>query len=247
MTSVEAPRVVSDEQWTAARLELLEWEKDLTRARDVLNRMRRALPAKRVEHAYRFTGRAGPADLVDLFEGRSQLIVAHLMYAPGWDGACPGCSMLADSIGDPAHLHARDTTLVAVSRAPYPMLAAYRERMGWAFPWYSCAGTTFNRDFHLDPSQGFNYRGPADLKATGLGSIPEADEVGGISVFRRDGADILHTYSTFARGVDLLLGAYNWLDLTPNGRGEGWDGQPDLTGEGVGWVRRRDEYRTGRR
>lgn len=246
----ELTRVVSPEQWMAARLELLEWEKDLTRARDVLNRMRRALPATLVEREYRFTGPDGPVGLADLFEGRSQLIVAHLMYAPEWEGACPGCSMMADGVGDPAHLHARDTTLVAVSRAPYPKLAAYRARMGWAFPWYSSAGTTFNRDFHLDPSKGFNYRDAEELKATGLGSITEADEVGGISVFRREGAGelgsrpdaVLHTYSTFARGVDLLLGVYNWLDLTPNGRGEGWDGQPDLSGEGVGWVRRHDEY-----
>ncbi|MGQ0846829.1 MAG: DUF899 domain-containing protein [Sporichthyaceae bacterium] len=245
MTSTELPRVVSPEQWLAARQELLEWEKDLTRARDVLNRMRRALPAKLVERFYAFTGPDGSASLADLFEGRSQLIVAHLMYAPEWDGACPGCSMMADSIGDLAHLHARDTSLVAVSRAPYPRLAAYRKRMGWTFPWFSCAGTTFNSDFHLDPSNGFNYRDPAELKQSGLGSIAEADEVGGISVFRRDGADVLHTYSTYARGVDLLLGAYNWLDLTPSGRAEGWDGTPDLSGEGVAWVRRHDEYRRG--
>ncbi len=242
MTSVDLPRVVSSEQWLAARLELLEWEKDLTRARDVLNRMRRALPAEVLDRDYTFGGPGGPASLADLFDGRSQLIVAHLMFAPEWDGACPGCSMMADSIGDPAHLHARDTTLVAVSRAPYPKLAAYRERMGWTFPWYSSAGTTFNADFHLDPANGFNYRDPEALKQSGLGSITETDEVGGISVFRRDGSDILHTYSTYARGVDLLLGVYNWLDLTPSGRAEGWDGQPDLTGEGVGWIRRHDEY-----
>lgn len=228
MRSVELPRVVSPEQWLAARQELLEWEKDLTRARDVLNRMRRALPARRVERAYTFGGPHGPVTLAELFDGRSQLIVAHLMFAPEWTGACPGCSMLADSIGDLAHLHARDTTLVAVSRAPHPQLAAYRERMGWTFPWFSSAGTTFNRDLHLDPSSGFNYRDP--------------DEVGGISVFRLDGDDVLHTYSTFARGVELMLGPYNWLDLTPTGRAEGWDGQPDLSGEGVGWVRRHDEY-----
>jgi predicted dithiol-disulfide oxidoreductase (DUF899 family) len=240
--TTELPRVVPTEQWLAARLELLEWEKDLTRARDVLNRMRRALPAKLVEAEYTFTGPDGPAGVADLFDGRTQLIVAHLMYAPDWSGACPGCSMMADSIGNLAHLHARDTSLVAVSRAPYPQLAAYRERMGWTFPWFSSAGTTFNRDFHLEPSQGFNYRDAAELGGTGLGSIAEADEVGGVSVFRRDGAQILHTYSTYARGVDLLLGAYNWLDLTPTGRAEGWGGQPDLTGEGVGWVRRHDEY-----
>lgn len=222
MTSVDLPRVVSPEQWLAARQELLEWEKDLTRARDVLNRMRRSLPARRVGREYTFTGRLGPVSLGDLFDGRSQLIVAHLMFAPEWTGACPGCSMLADSFPHLAHLHARDTTLVAVSRAPYEQLAAYRERMGWTFPWFSSAATAFHEDFHLDPA---------------------TDEAGGISVFRRDGEDLLHTYSTCARGVDLLFGPYNWLDLTPSGRAEGWDGQPDLSGEGVAWVRRHDEYR----
>lgn len=237
----DLPRVVSPEQWLAARLELLEWEKDLTRARDVLNRMRRGLPAKLVERDYTFDGPGGLVGLTDLFEGRSQLIVAHLMYAPGWEGACPGCSFLGDWIGELTHLHARDTTLVAVSRSPYAELAAYRARMGWTFPWYSSA-TTFNRDFHLDPANGFNHRDPSRLKATGLGSIAEADEVGGISVFRRAGPNVLHTYSTYARGVESMLGAYNWLDLTPAGRGEGWDGMPDLDGQGVGWVRRHDEY-----
>lgn len=175
------------------------------------------------------------------------------MFGPGWDGACPGCSFHADQIARPEHLHARDTTVVAVSRAPYPQLAAYRERMGWTFPWYSAAGSTFPYDFgvaldeRIAPIR-WNYRTPEELRASGLGALAEAEELNGVSVFLRVGEPesehVLHTYSTYARGVESLLGTYMWLDLTPLGRGEGWDGMPDLGNRGLNWVRRHDEYAT---
>ena len=144
---MDHPRVVSRAEWRAARVRLLELEKSLTRARDALNRMRRELPAVRVAQRYEFTGPAGTATLLDLFGGRRQLIVQHVMFGPGWGRACAGCALQADALGHLAHLHARDTAFVAVSRAPYAELAAFRKRMGWTFPWYSSAGSTFNYDF----------------------------------------------------------------------------------------------------
>ena len=210
------PKVVDRRAWQAARMSLLAVEKELTRARDALNVARRTLPAVRVEKDYRFTGAAGETTLPELFQGRRQLIVVHLMYSPGWDAPCTGCAFQADSIGEVAHLHARDTTLVGVSRAPHPKLEAFRRRMGWTFPWYSSFGSDFNDD--LDVSE------------------PERN---GVSVFLRSGTDVLHTYSTYGRGVELLLGTYMWLDLTPLGRQEGWGGAPD---RGRDWIRLHDEY-----
>jgi len=210
------PKVVGRQEWQAARLSLLAVEKELTRARDALNAARRTLPAVRVEKDYRFTCTDGETTLPAMFEGRGQLIVVHLMYGPNWDAPCTGCAYQADSIGELAHLHARDTTLVGVSRAPYPKLEAFRRRMGWTFPWYSSFGSDFNYDHHV--------------------SEPERN---GVSVFLRSGEEVLHTYSTYGRGVELLLGTYMWLDLTPLGRQEGWGGTPD---RGRDWVRLHDEY-----
>jgi predicted dithiol-disulfide oxidoreductase (DUF899 family) len=196
------PRVVSRRQWVAARSSLLAVEEELARARDALTLARRTLPAVRIDTAYRFAGPGGETTLPALFDGRRQLIVVHLMYAPGWDAPCPGCALLADGIGDLAPLHARDTTLVAVSRAPFGELAACRRRRGWSFPWYSSFGGTFDADFQV---------------------LRGGREVSGVSVFLRSGADVLHTYSTYGRGVEPLLGAYTWLDLTPLGRQDGRD------------------------
>lgn len=244
------PKVVDRETWLLARRALLELEKEETRWRDRINRARRALPATRVEQRYRFTGPAGTRSLADLFEGRRQLIVLHLMFGPGWGRSCAGCAFHADAIGNLAHLHARETTLVAVSRAPHAELAAFAERMGWTFPWYSSAGSTFNYDFGVSLDERvapvlWNYRTADELRRAGLGGLAEAEELNGVSVFLRPGESdtVLHTYSTYGRGVELLLSTYMWLDLTPFGRGEGWDGMPDL-GQGLGWVRLHDEYAT---
>jgi predicted dithiol-disulfide oxidoreductase (DUF899 family) len=238
------PRVVDRQEWRAARVSLLAVEKELTRARDALNVARRTLPAVRVGKDYRFTGAGGEATLAGLFEGRRQLIVVHLMYGPGWAGPCPGCAFQADSIGELAHLNARDTTLVGVSRAPYADLAAFGRRMGWTFPWYSSFGSDFNYDFHVSQDERiapieWNYRTRSELQDAGLGDVARMEELNGVSVFLRSGEDVLHTYSTFGRGVELLLGTYMWLDLTPLGRQEGWGGTPD---RGRDWVRLHDEY-----
>lgn len=249
------PKVVDRETWLLARRALLELEKEETRWRDRINRARRALPATRIERRYEFQGPEGTCSLADLFAGRRQLIVLHLMFGPGWGRSCSGCAFHADAIGNLAHLHARDTTLVAVSRAPYAELAAFAERMGWTFPWFSSAGSTFNYDFGVSLDERvapvlWNYRTAEELRRAGLGALAEAEELNGVSVFLRpdafgtDAGTVLHTYSTYGRGVELLLSTYMWLDLTPFGRGEGWDGMPDL-GEGRAWVRLHDEYATG--
>lgn len=248
---MEAPAVVDRATWLFARRALLELEKDATRYRDRLNRARRALPAVRVEQPYEFTGPDGVRTLAELFEGRRQLIVLHVMFAPGWGRSCAGCAFHADAIGTLAHLHARDTTLVAVSRAPYLELAPFARRMGWTFPWYSSAQSTFNYDFGVSLDERiapirWNYRTAEQLCRAGLGALAAAEELNGVSVFLRPegkAAEVLHTYSTYGRGVELLLGTYMWLDLTPFGRGEGWDGTPDLGG-GLDWVRLHDEYGT---
>jgi predicted dithiol-disulfide oxidoreductase (DUF899 family) len=244
------PQVVDPGTWLLARRALLELEKEETRWRDRINRARRALPAVRVEQPYEFQGPSGMRTLADLFEGRRQLIVLHLMFGPGWGRSCAGCAFHADSLGNLAHLHARDTTLVAVSRAPYAELVPFARRMGWTFPWYSSAGSTFNYDFGVSLDERiapvrWNYRSADELRRAGLGALAEAEELNGVSVFLRPdaGAEVVHTYSTYGRGVELLLGTYLWLDLTPFGRGEGWDGMPDLGG-GLDWVRLHDEYGT---
>ncbi|MBA3743646.1 DUF899 domain-containing protein [Sporichthya sp.] len=251
---MDTPAIVDPATWLQARRALLELEKEETRRRDRINRARRALPAVRVEQPYEFTGPDGVRTLAELFDGRGQLIVLHLMFGPGWGRSCAGCAFHADAIGNLAHLHARDTTLVAVSRAPYSELTAFAERMGWTFPWYSSAGSTFNYDFGVSLDERvapvlWNYRSAEDLRQAGLGALAEAEELNGVSVFLRPESppdavpDVLHTYSTYGRGVELLLGTYMWLDLTPHGRGEGWDGMPDLGG-GLNWVRLHDEYGT---
>jgi len=226
------PRVVSPDEWRTERLRLLAREKELTRARDVLNEERRALPAVLVRKDYAFETATGPARLIDLFEGRRQLIVYHFMFHRETGEGCSGCSHLADNVPHLAHLNARDTTLVFVSRAPLAEIEPFKRRMGWLVPWHSSWGSDFNYDFHvtLDESVApleYNYRtGPA-LEASGL--PPHfAGELHGVSVFLRDGDRVLHTYSTYARGPEPMLATYAWLDITPFGRGEGWDGMPNL-------------------
>lgn len=258
------PEVVSREEWLAARKELLIKEKELTRARDRVNADRRRLPMVRIDKPYTFTGPDGVVGLAELFEGRPQLVMHHFMWdfdiGPNWhehprDTGCPSCSSAADGIGDLRQLHVRNTTLVAVTRAPYDKLAAYRERMGWTFPWYSSDGSDFNYDFHatLDDRIApvlFNFRTEAELAEAGT---PWTEgmrwDYPGISAFLRVGDEVFHTYSTFGRGIEEFHNGYPYLDLTALGRQETWEepaGRAVPLGLEVGGpaMRLPDEYET---
>ncbi|PND34177.1 DUF899 domain-containing protein [Achromobacter pulmonis] len=215
--------VVSQAQWNAAREALLRREKELTRAQDALARERLALPWVRVSKPYRFEGPDGVLDLAGLFQGRSQLIVYHFMYAPEWEEGCVGCSFLADHMeGALMHLRQHDVTVAAVSRAPYASLAAFKRRMGWRFDWYSSQGDDFNLDL------GASLRPPD-------GAIE--DRPGASAFFLDPDGEIFHTYSAFDRGVERLAGAYNYLELAPLGRNE--NGPHFNLGD---WVRHHDRY-----
>lgn len=216
------PPIVSRDEWLAARTTLLTREKEATRARDRLNAERRRLPMVKIDKEYLFEGPNGKASLLDLFDGRSQLIIYHFMFDPSWDEGCPVCSFLVDNIGHLAHLHARDTSLILVSRAPLRKIEPFQTRMNWTIPWFSSYGSDFNYDFEATTDEG---------------------EDGGLSVFLREGENIFHTYSTTARGVDLLHGTYNYLDLTPLGRQESWEEQPGRsTPSDDHWLRYHDKY-----
>lgn len=240
------PTIASRDAWTVARKELLAAEKAPTRALDRLNAQRRALPMVPVDKPYLFDTPDGEATLLGLFEGRRQLIVYHFMFHRDRGEGCPGCSFLVDNIGHLAHLHARDTTLALVSRAPLEELERCKARMGWTLPWYSSWGSDFNYDFHVTQDETvapveYNYRGRDEMLALGEhGNL--AGELPGVSVFLRDGARVFHSYSSYARGLDMLLTTYRYLDLTPLGRGEGWDGMPDIDGKGMHWQRLHDRY-----
>ena len=234
MTAVaaELPAVAAREEWLAARLDLLKKEKEYTRMRDTLNAERRRLPMVKVAKDYRFRSPNGEKRLVDLFEGRRQLIIHHFMWIDAASEGCPGCSMLVDTVGNLVHLNAANTTLAFVSRAPLAQLEAFRARMGWAIPIVSSAGTDFNYDFHATSDESiapveYNYRSKEELERLGQ-SYHVKGEQPGASVFLRDGERVYHSYSTYGRGLDALLATHSWLDLTPFGRGEGWDGMPDL-------------------
>jgi len=227
-------KVVSSEKWLTARKKLLVKEKTFTRLADKLSKERRALPWEAVTKDYVFDGPGGKETLSQLFDGRSQLVVYHFMFGPDWDAGCPHCSRWADNFnGIIAHLNQRDVTLVAVSRAPYEKLAAYRQRMGWSFKWVSSFGTDFNFDFHVSftPEEMKNKKAFYNFKMQN----PDASEREGVSVFTTDAkGKVFRTYSTFARGIELLNLDYKYLDVVPKGRDEG--------GRGPFWVRRRDEY-----
>jgi len=239
MTSMrDLPEVVSREEWLAARRALLVQEKELTRARDRVNADRRRLPMVRVDKVYEFEGPDGTVSLLDLFDGRPQLVMHHFMFGPDWDEGCSSCSSAADGIAGLRQLHVRSTTLVAVSRAPYPKLAAFRERMGWTFPWYSSYGSDFNYDFHatLDDRVApvlLHFRTEAELAEAGTpwtgGPWTEdmrGTEMPGISAFLRVGEEVFHTYSTFGRGIEDFHNGYPYLDLTALGRQEDWEEPP---------------------
>jgi predicted dithiol-disulfide oxidoreductase (DUF899 family) len=221
------PQVVSLEHWQATRRRLLEKEKQATRASDALAAERRRQPVVAIEKDYVFEGARGEASLLDLFEGRRQLVLYHFMFAPGVDGwpeaGCPGCSFFVDQIGELSHLHARDTSLVLVSRAPLARLEHYKRRMGWTVPWYSSSASDFNVDFGVTRPEG---------------------ETFGLSIFLRDRERVLRSYFTSQRGVEALGSTWTFLDLTPLGRQESWESSP--TGRPqtppYEWWRRHDEY-----
>lgn len=228
--------VVSSDQWIARRKALLAREKELTRLRDQIARERRALPWERVEKSYVFDTPEGPRSLAELFQGRRQLLVQHFMFAPGWEQGCPSCSFMADHVdGMSMHLAHREVTFVAVSLTALTEIERFRQRMGWQFNWVSSHGTDFNRDFGVTftPEEvasghiGYNY---------GEWSLA-GEEWPGISVFYRDGAgNVFHTYSTYGRGVEVMMGTYAMLDLLPKGRGE-----RDVPHK-MEWVRHHDRY-----
>jgi predicted dithiol-disulfide oxidoreductase (DUF899 family) len=241
------------EEWLAARLELLEAEKELTRRSDELAQRRQALPWVRIDKQYRFETDEGAASLADLFRGRSQLLIYHFMFGPEYTAGCPSCSAIADGFdGSVVHLANHDITLAAVSRAPIAKLQAYKRRMGWTFPWASSLGSDFNFDFSVRVTEeqqraggvDYNYRrepqwdlrgsaGPvAEMAAmTGTDAATYTRERPGMSAFTLDNGVVYHTYSTYARGLDGLWGMYQWLDRAPKGRNE----------TGI-WWRRHDEY-----
>ena len=227
-------KVVSSEKWMAARKKLLVKEKQLTRLADKLSKERRALPWEAVTKEYVFEGPDGRQTLAELFDRRSQLVVYHFMFGPDWDAGCPHCSRWADNFnGIIVHLNQRDVTLVAVSRAPYAKLAAYRQRMGWSFKWVSSFGTDFNFDFRVSftPEEMAKKKAFYNFKMQN----PDAPEREGVSVFAKDAKGrVFRTYSTFARGIEALNLDYKYLDVVPRGRDEG--------GRGPFWVKRHDEY-----
>lgn len=239
------PEITDATRWRDARLELLAKEKEFSRLRDEINEARRRLPMVEVSKPYAFDGRGGPAELADLFQGRRQLLVYHFMFEPDWTEGCPSCSYIIDNVGNQAHLHARDTTLAVVSRAPLERLEEYRKRMGWEVDWYSSGRSDFNDDFGVtfNESEGrreYNYRD--------MSGDPEwhgwVGEQPGVSAFLSDDGRIFHTYSSYGRGLDLLAGTYNWLDLTALGRQEEWE-QPSGRADGstpMAWLHRHDQY-----
>ena len=229
-------RIVTRDEWLAARKQHLRKEKELTRLRDRLSAERRALPWVKVEKNYVFDTPEGKKTLADLFDGRSQLIVQHFMLGPGWEEGCVGCSFGADHVdGARLHFEHRDVTFVAVSRAPLPQLAAFKKRMGWRFTWVSSFGSDFNYDFNVSFTKDDEAKGKAFYNFE-LRDF-ESEEMSGISVFYKDGnGDIFHTYSTYARGDELLSSAYMYLDLVPKGRDEADLPYPSA------WWRHHDKY-----
>ncbi len=233
---MKAPQVVTREKWLAARKKLLASEKDFTKQRDRLSAARRQLPWVKVEKSYVFEGPDGKESLSDLFAGRSQLIVYHFMLGPGWEQGCPSCSYLSDHIdGALAHLGARDVTLAVVSRAPLKEIEAFKKRMGWRFKWVSSHGSDFNSDYHVSFTEAEMAKGMVEYNYT-LAEFP-SEEAPGVSVFAKNAAgEVFHTYSAYARGLDILIGTYNYLDLVPKGRDE------DELPWTMAWVRHHDRY-----
>ncbi len=228
--------IVSEAEWLVARRDLLTREKEFTRQRDALSAARRQLPMVKVDKDYIFEGPKGKETLSDLFDGRSQLVVYHFMLGPGWGEGCKSCSYLADHFdGANWHLPHRDVTLVVISRAPLAEINTYKKRMGWRFKWVSSYGNDFNFDYHVSATEKEKATGKMYYNYQIQDWLNE--EMPGLSVFLKDEeGDVFHMYSTYARGLDILVGAYNFLDLTPKGRDEE---HLDFT---MDWVRRHDDY-----
>lgn len=239
MKTTKQPTIASPAEWLAARLDLLRAEKEFTRQRDALAARRRTLPWVRVEKDYVFDSASGPQTLADLFAGRSQLIVYHFMFGAGWEHGCKSCSFVSDHFdGALPHLHARDVTLIAVSRAPLAEIAPFKRRMGWRFPWISSHGNDFNFDYHVSFTPAELASGKVRYNFTELPGFP-FEEGPGFSVFARDGAGgVFHTYSTYSRGFDMLMNTYNYLDIVPKGRDEAG------LEYAMKWVRHHDRYET---
>lgn len=236
-SQVASPNIVSQQQWIAARKALLDREKAHMRAGDALAAERRALPWVKLDKAYSFDTPDGRKTLAELFDGKRQMIVHHLMYAPDWNAACPGCSFQAEHIDGPAqHLAQHDVRILAVSRAPLDKLTAYKARMGWRFDWVSSGGSDFNYDFGVTFTEDQIAQGRIAYNFDTITADPRylSAELPGVSVFYRNEAEeVFHTYSTYARGLDALLDANHYLDLTPEGRNEA--AYPN-------WPKRHDEY-----
>jgi predicted dithiol-disulfide oxidoreductase (DUF899 family) len=233
---METHKIVSHDEWVAARKAHLADEKAFSRARDALSRKRRELPWERVEKTYGFEGPNGKETLADLFAGKSQLIVYHFMLGPDWEEGCPSCSLLADHFdGAVIHLGQRDVAFVVVSRAPLPQIEKFRRRMGWQFKWVSSFGSDFNFDFQVSATPEEKANGTATYNYAET-TFP-SDERPGASVFYQTSAgEIFHTYSSYGRGLDILIGVYNLLDLAPKGRDEAG------LSYGMAWVRHHDKY-----
>ena len=217
------PPIVSRSEWEKARAELLLREKELTRLKDSVSAARRRLPMVEITESYTFESERGAVTLLDLFDGRRQLILQHFMFGSDWDQGCDGCSMMAEHIGPLSHLHAKDTSFVLVSRAALPTLLRFRDRMGWQLPWVSSEGTTFNEDF---------------------GATVDGEERQSVSVFLRDGDRVFHTWQTFSRGEEPFMVVFDLLDLTPYGRQETWEQSPDGWPQQppYEWMRLADSY-----
>ena len=229
------PKIVSQDEWLNARKALLDKERAFSRERDALSAARRELPMVKVDKPYAFEGSSGHKTLPELFDGRRQLIVYHFMFDPSWEEGCKSCSLIMDHVdGMLPHLGARDTSFAVISRAPLGKLLAFQKRMGWSFPWLSSSESDFNYDYGVsfrsvdktEGKDGYNY---------GTGKFPTS-EAPGLSTFLREGDAVFHTYSTYSRGLDILIGTYNYLDLTPLGRQE-----EDLP-YGMAWVKLHDKY-----
>ena len=238
-SAMDQSKVVSPAEWLAARKELLKKEKEFSRLRDEISKQRRELPWEKVDKAYAFEGPKGKETLADLFGGKSQLIVYHFMLGPSWTEGCPSCSFIADHMdGSVVHLAARDVRLAVVSRAPLAEIEAFKKRMGWKFSWYSSFGSDFNFDFQVSQSPAeagqkevlYNYE---------MMAFPSTERPG-LSVFSKDASgQVFHTYSSYARGLDILVGTYNFLDMAPKGRDEAG------LKHSMAWVRHHDKYTDG--
>ena len=233
---IENRKVVTQKEWLAARKKLLVKEKKFSKLRDAMNLERRKLPWVKIEKDYVFDGPAGKVTLADLFGGRSQLIIYHFMFGPEWKEGCPGCSMIADHLdGSVTHLANRDLTLLAVSRAPLAKIQEFKQRMGWRFKWVSSFSSDFNHDFHVSSTKEELAKGEIYYNYK-MQTLP-SDERPGASVFyKNENAEVFHTYSTYARGLEVGMGAYSYLDIVPKGRDE--EGLPRKTA----WLRHHDRY-----